>query len=418
MKDVEARVLPVSVAVLMIAVALSAVFVLMPGNNVIVKAYPDSYSDDFEDDVVGNAPSDSWYTFYVESTPDVPYECNITDDYAIDSNSFNFTYDADGSGSKLKVDFNFASPSNYTYFNFSFYPLTGHNYARIYPYSDTEYTGIIYLGYQGTEEDDHVYFKYGSSATYDLGTYTYNAWNNISIQFNYSVDDGTMGVKLDSGSGWGSWVWHAFYDVATINTLTHIAFNGGISDSYNTNIRYDNFVLEHTGATGGGTEEQCYYNVTGLQGSDKNVTFGSGEAGDTLYSNATGNWGAGAMMDIEISTNASVNVTDILLDFAETDLDTTVHWENISISVDLNNASWHSFALLTSVDQGVDLSNVSLDTSWSSICSDANPFPISNSTVGVDDHIYIRFKIELPSDAATGTYTTNAWNVLWKTENV
>jgi hypothetical protein len=160
-------------------------------------------------------------------------------------------------------------------------------------------------------------------------------------------------------------------------------------------------------------EEQCYYNVTGLDTNNR-ITFGTGEAGDSLYSNATGNWGDGAMMNITISTNASVKVHDLFLDYAEADLHSTVHWENISIACSTDNSSWGDFKQLTSIDNNSDLSNVSLNESWDGTWG-SNPFPFTNNSVGVDGYVLVRMKLEVPSDATSGTHTTDSWYVRYRT---
>jgi len=170
----------------------------------------------------------------------------------------------------------------------------------------------------------------------------------------------------------------------------------------------------------GGGVETCYYNISGLDGSDR-VTFGSGTAGTVLWSNASSNWDAGAMLNIQVSTNATVSIDDICINLKDSDLHTSVHWENISIDVAYHTTSfasanatfpndWYSFG-----DEEGDY-NISLNASWDTDWGGANPFPLTNDTVGADHFFCVRFRLAVPSDAtAGGPYTTDQWEVIWKT---
>jgi len=193
--------------------------------------------------------------------------------------------------------------------------------------------------------------------------------------------------------------------------ISNIARNDSwLKASYNSTYTPTTFVTWDTPGYAG--SESCYWTYYGLDANDR-VTFGSGEASDTLYSNATGNWGAGAMLIINVSVNDSVTVEDICINLNNTDLHSSVHWENISIDVALDNATFPNDWYSLGVDEGdynISL-NASWDTDWGS-----NPFPISNSSLypTMDEQIYVRFKLELPSDATVGTHTTDEWIILWK----
>jgi len=208
-------------------------------------------------------------------------------------------------------------------------------------------------------------------------------------------------IRISSVARNASWLKATFYSISSPSTFLEFGSEQDVS--------------------GSGSEEQCYYNTSGLDGSDR-ITFGSGQANAVLWSNATGNWDAGAMLEIEVSTNASVNIDDIIIDLKDTDLHTSVHWENISIDVaysstsfaDANSSFPNDDYAVVDIDDGSG--NVSLNASWDLDWANPNPFPLSNDTTGADHFFCVRFKLEVPSDATVGgPYTTDAWEVVWKT---
>jgi len=165
-------------------------------------------------------------------------------------------------------------------------------------------------------------------------------------------------------------------------------------------------------------EEQCYYNLSGLSnGSSGNITW-SGQADTSVWSNAS-DWGAGGYLAIEVSTNDSVTVDDIYIDFGDFEnlTDGSGHYINITkINIEVsNNSANGSWWNGTTYDLSNSL-NVSLNQSVGWMHN--NSFPVTNNSVGVDETFYVRFKLDIPSGAVAGTYaTTNntVYTVKWKT---
>jgi len=416
LRDTKARMLPYSVIFLLIIAGLTSMFFVLPGNK-FVRALSE-HSDDFEDDTPGQWPDEDWYILSIDNIN--VGDRNVTDSTSYDgSNCLLVNYsDPDNNGHMF---FNTTSENEkWSNFSFWFYAEADNNdFSTWYSNGTNGSAGSfasVRIGCTGIGGGDaeSISIKGGGGEEITDIDYTFEEWWFFKVSFNWT--DETFSVHIHNDTQENNTEWFTFiYSVSEGGANPFLGrYHFTNPKGKVTNIYLDN--MQFNGTTSGAAQgEICYYNYTGLDESNR-TTFGSGTPGDTLYSNATANWNTGAMLTIEISVNDTVYVEDVCIDFAETDLHTSVHWENISISVDLDNSTWHAFAAVTDIDQGGDASNISLNTSWASICSDGNPFPISNTSVGVDDYIYVLFKLDLPDDAETGgPYTTDSWNILWKT---
>ena len=167
-------------------------------------------------------------------------------------------------------------------------------------------------------------------------------------------------------------------------------------------------------------DETSSYSVTNL---DTNTRIlWSGQAGDNLYSNDT--VGGGNNATLTVNVNASEDCTDIFFDLSG---DTTLGSKN---EVDFDSSSGNASMYLqvgtddSWSDEWVQFTdansyNISLNTSWSSLSDDPNPFPIENA----DDDVVITciFKLELEGTiTAVGTFTTanTVWEIVFKSEEV
>ncbi|GAH12560.1 unnamed protein product, partial [marine sediment metagenome] len=143
------------------------------------------------------------------------------------------------------------------------------------------------------------------------------------------------------------------------------------------------------------------YQINGLEGADKNITW-TGIAGETVWSNAT--VGDGGTMDNYMVINTTDNVTEIWV-YCD-DLDAGITASNISMEVSSDGTTWSGNTVSFS-DGG---SNITINNSqWANLwCNGANPF----SGDGLTDktaHIYCRFKLSIPGGAGTGTYSQDDW---------
>jgi len=161
-------------------------------------------------------------------------------------------------------------------------------------------------------------------------------------------------------------------------------------------------------------ETPSVYNINqdDLVGQYHNITFLVNSSGKA-WSNGSAGWQDGDQINITTNTNGTDNCTGIFIsmsNFSYSSYYINITDVNITASVDDE---------LGFKDEGTALpsnGNISLDTYWSSISNDANPFPIFGDGSWANHTIYIRFYISTDQIVA-GTYVNiTAANVLWRVE--
>ena len=400
-KKIKAGMFPFTVFFLLVVAGLSAVFFVMPGDDVIVRAENGYFSDNFND----NSLDAWWYDDSAHGTNETGQRI-----YLNDTGTTPMIASADAENiSNCNITIRMISSDNdKTYFGFGDQQINAWNSQNdgmyVSMYDDGDFRIQTYDGgSQGYIYDEATYYSNDAYVTLHV-----NATNQTVTVF----VDWVQVYVVPFEPGWDDLNTTDYYIITTDKDDDNTPEGTGIDD----------FVFKELDSGGsGGSGEICYYNLSGYDGSNR-ITFGSGQADEILWSNATGNWDAGAMLNIQVSTNATINVTDIFIDLNDTDLHTSVHWENISIDVaysttsfaDANSSFSNDVYAIVDIDDGAG--NVSLNGSWDTAWANPNPFPLSNDTMGADHFFCIRFKLELPSDATTGgPYTTDAWKVIWET---
>lgn len=147
-----------------------------------------------------------------------------------------------------------------------------------------------------------------------------------------------------------------------------------------------------------------------LHGLYNNKITWTGEAGDTVWSNATA--GLGGTMNITLILDATSNCTEIRV-WCD-DLDASIGASNISIQFSSNNATWGDPGNVRSFDDGG--SNISInDALWTTGngCYGTDPFEGAGLIDGTF-YIYARFKLTIPMGVSGGTYTQSDWKVWYK----
>jgi len=137
----------------------------------------------------------------------------------------------------------------------------------------------------------------------------------------------------------------------------------------------------------------------------------TGEAGDTVWANSSGSYYETLIIYTNLSGVSDVYCTNISIDF--TDFDSDIVQENLSI--EFSNSSdgvWNGTTYtVPAADGNVTInSTVWTESGW---CHGTDPFNIT----GYDSEIHVRVKVEIPSGISTGTKSNSAaWKVLWKIE--
>lgn len=283
-KDIKSKTIPYTVVFLLIATTLTGMFLILPTVN---SAYPDTFSEDYEDDNIGSYPTDTWYSTYI-----IPFgEQKVTGDEALSgSKSQNFSKIASiGSG---RFYYNFTIESNYTYVNFSFYI-----------YNDThEETGVEIGGCSMIsarifipehQQDHNIITAYISAGVYVNTTLGFKneTWQNISIVHNFTTNK--FSVINDSGA---QSIWYNFYNSATSDNISFMR----ILSSYNEDqaMYFDNLNVEHAGANSPPVNT-IPIPTNGATGEDLNPTLSidisdadSNTMNQTFWTNASGTWTA------------------------------------------------------------------------------------------------------------------------------
>lgn len=262
----------------------------------------------------------------------------------------------------------------------------------------------------GFSEDVWYYYALTYDETYILRYKDgVNLTGNATAQtdsIDYSTTD-SDNIHLYVGRYEGGSDWNYFDGVIDECRFSNIARSSDwIKTTYNTiyNATDGSFFT-----VGSASETGSSFSLSGLDGNDR-ITW-SGEAGETVWSNAT-SYGT-----LNISTNiiSTDNCTDIFIGIA--DFDSVIDADNISIEVirtDDGSGSWDGDVKSFS---GVGSYNITINsTTWAeNWCDGNNPFPIDGAG-WTNISLEVRFKCAIPGGAGVGTYvnTSTSWNVLWK----
>ena len=280
------------------------------------------------------------------------------------------------------------------------------------------YLGGTYAFYANDEADSNPTTLV--SITLDTNTFYYFVQrhdasdSNVSCFINGSFVGGRSQTNFHNGAGSDS--------VISASYSTHVyGMGGGAIDEVRISQKAHNsswFLTNYNNinnATDGGfytvgaasAPVSGTYEMKLINSSGTTMTW-EGEAGDTVWANATGTNNETLVIYANAS-GTSDNCSDIYIDL--TDFDADLVQENISVEV--RNTSDGTFDGTTTVIPAAD-GNLTLNSSvWGSAswCQGSNPFPIINSNCTIE----VRMKIAIDDNAATGTKTNSGdWYVIWK----
>jgi len=392
-KDIEARVLPVGIIIILLFAVISTFFV----PTIIAESQVEN--EDFEDDTEGQDPSDSWYTYDEIDT------CGEVNTTQAKGGTKSFKFDPDLSG----VDYAFfnCTQSNYTWFNVSIWTPsssdTGTCALRIHNGtmdSTGTVAGVVWNAATGTTVQ--VYNESGDGgSTNELipaGNWDVNVWIYLNFSFNYTTHLWRLDYNNTNDTGWTDMP----YDMEHFDII--LCKNANNED----NLFYmDDMNLANWSAPPGGSSPSNY-TLDGLDGSSR-ITW-TGEADTTVWSNATD---PGGTLVFYTELNVSENCSDIIVDFSGSlNIGGLGILENLSVDVDVDNSSWTPGTTVTvNVTNG---GNISLNGSWSDLTAEGNPFVIKNSDGNYS--IFLRISYAIPSGTSADTYTTTStpWKIKWK----
>jgi hypothetical protein len=286
----------------------------------------------------------------------------------------------------------------------------------------------MYFSYQ--EWEDSVLVTDIGKMSVDSGFSGFTKFSNGASYLNPSPVAPTIYDSLYSFSYWGANVSGTWYHGITNNGKIHNASNSvkNIPDGWNfgrfTNycqkigsIYIDDVFVTYFAGEGNNPSWSSFsdekdtesstegsYTISGL---DANTRFPfSGEADTTVWS--TDN------ITMSIHTNlsgTSENCTDIFLDFKDgidADLDETTF--SLAI-INTADGDWGDISAVLAVTGNMTINSTTwtagVSTGWA---HGTNPFPID----AVNVTLAVRLRVSIPVGKATGTYTTDAWEVLWK----
>jgi len=283
---------------------------------------------------------------------------------------------------------------------------------------------IIWIvgGYDGSQCTNHIQvFDPVSHAAKNVGTFSRNTANNLviydSVNDTLLVFGGNNGTTVDwsnvedevvkitlTGSSYSDAGVSSIETVATLpepagklaggydSSTNTVYMAGGKDDSATIKNRVWSYDLPDPQLW------QSYVTVYGLVGSLHNFTF-SGDAGTTVWTNASG--GAGGTAQFYISANSTDNFTEFRMWIGDWG---PIGASNISVVFSSDNVTWGTNGRSPPNGGG----NITINSSlWSTAngCYGANPFPIHNKNVS----IYVRLRITIPSDTPPTTATYQNW---------
>lgn len=391
LKDIEARVFPVSVLLLLIMVAVSSIFVFLP--DTVEAADSTLRQENFDDDTPEADPSDTWYSY--SETADY-FQVNDTTAYsgsnslkiwgAPSSNEYgNFTLNTNFSGANFSMRFN-VTQNGETHQN---------SYFRLWDEDDFNF--INFQTGRNTEDENAMYFWYGATPTKDEPewVFAYNTWHQLGIDFNFSTQKFQGWMTNETGNYNTSW-----QDFFSGSATTEVSmFSVGCTDD-GTYMYIDDIQF---GDDDGETSSS--FSLGGGVGSNNNITW-SGEAGDTVYSNATA--GLGGTLNISYDVNASDNLTEIRVNLSHLNVTQGILNSNISLIFDDDNSSWTGDVVAYSG------TNFTINESiWSTNSWGGSPFPIDGEG-WTNGSMYCRMRLAIPSGATADTYTAVDWKIWYK----
>lgn len=399
------------ISVMMIAVALSSVFVLMP--DTIVRADSTyTYTETFEDDTIGDItgtngtnPNASWYWSY-----------SSKDDSGAVGRLTNYYNASAGKCLESKI-----SGSNYFVKMFKLYNGTDFvnnsiDYLQIYMLGNStearpsSYFWEYWPGGWGDPSGDYcigalywydgdICWHNGSSYNVIFASFSADTWYKINIAFHW--DNDTVACSVNDGSV----TWWNFRNTASglyAFSMGYVSSVGGVNGFFNNVTIGTDYLM--------GEQEEppltaSSFSLSGLDGNDR-ITW-SGEAGETVWSNAS-SYGT---LTVQTNINSTDNCTAIHLDIA--DFVSVIDADNISVEV--RNTADGTFDGTTASLGTSPNYNLTIDSSAGSWFQGTNPFPMDGAA-WTNVTLEVRFKCAIPGNAGVGTYvnTSASWNVLWK----
>ena len=392
LKNIEARVAPVTVFMLLLLSVFSTVFILAPDS--VSAADSTLRQETFEGDTPGSNPSDSWYGF----EEDAAYAANVT------------SWDAYGGSNSLVCNGSTASTNDYAWFNLT-EPFNGMNFSCWFKVTSA-YHNNSYMGFQNSTSGDYltvfqcgdagngnnkIFLWHASADKNDPGwTFNFYEWYNIQLQFNFT-DDTFRGILSNVSFGVISTsIWYPFYsgDLSNVDTLSILNTDDG------TYVLYDDIQFGDTPV-----DDSSSFSLSGGVGTSNNISW-SGEAGDIVWSNATA--GLGGTLNISYNVNVSDNCTEIRVNLSHLSVAQGILNTNISLIFDDNNVSWTGNVVAYSG------TNFSVNESvWAANSWGGSPFPLDGAG-WVNGSIYCRMRLAIPSSASASTYSQTDWKVWFK----
>ena len=239
-----------------------------------------------------------------------------------------------------------------------------------------------------------IYIAANWTAGSKIDQYNNGTWVDDSAATLASMrDNADMGVKIGGYGGNTKWddTFDGLIDEVRISNVARSV--SWISTSYNSQNQTTGFLTFGSEQAQG---DSSSYSIKGLY--DSQVTW-SGTADNTVWCNDTGDhyeW-----LEINMSINASQNITDILVwvsDLNNTGSSEWINASNITLYVSADNISYGSLGAFT--DGG---SNISINkTTWPSGAG-TNPFDGTGLTDN-DTSIYLIFKTAIPATVSTADF--------------
>ena len=299
-----------------------------------------------------------------------------------------------------------------------------YNRVRAWAIASTEPGEPRALVLNNLKEDSGVYMKITtasvSTSAWNFGGFsvtdggvgkiqlgeTHNQTGTVDVMIAGSTYDFALGAILDGGSP--EYGYDGRIDEVMISDVARN--DSWMNATYHTQNQTSGFLT--LGSESTAETDDSSYTVNGLYGANKQWTF-TVNAGNAVWSNATG--GKGGTAEINISTNASDNCTEVRI-YGD-DLDPTITANNMYVYVSKDNSTFGLLNHNAGAGTGRFPSgggNLSINvTTWPGACG-ACPLPINDPSGWQNFSIYVRIRLTCPGGVGTGTYTTNDGKVYFK----
>jgi len=428
LKNIEAKAKVSVVAVLMIAVAFSSILVFMP--DITVKADGTIWVDkNFEGGTTGVEIPD--ITDWIDmGTTQVTFKYDNT---TVLNGSTTALFNQDGDPGDYTDSF--VSLDNFTAitedFTFRFKTrLGGINQKAAIRFRNTAaiYDGIAWMWDEhgsivwSDGATNYYYNSTGAGGSEDPATdiwytdrnYTYNFQVNWSTQKYYVEYYDWAGGFSDylCANNDGTGKWNDFE--GTPSSLDNFTICGS-STSAIISIYFDDIQIvqglynltDSFSNASGTSEDNSNFSVSGLDSNDR-ITW-TGEAGETVWSNAT-SYGT---LTIQTNINSTDNCTAIYLDIADL-AGSVIDADNLTAVVKASDGAWAGatpIAIGSSPNYNLTIDEDSPST-W---FRGTNPFPIDGES-WTNVTLEVRFRCAISSSASAETYlnTSSSWNVKWR----